>query len=285
MDHRQSSDHLEQELDRAVEQWNERGWPKPDVFVVAGSGLSTDLGRSLEGPHPWSDVLPFPIEGIEGHPLTLELLEPVPGRIVLSSRGRLHAYQGYTMAQVVFSIRLVAKLGAQILLMTNSAGGLHKDYVPGTLFLLEDHINLSGMNPLWGRFPAAWGPQFPDMTHAYDRPLRSLLQSSADELGVELRSGVYVGLGGPSYETPAEVRMLAGLGADAVGMSTVNEVIAAHHMGMRCACISVISNPAAGVTDEVLDHNDVLSRGKAAASRVAKVFEHALSAPDLLTET
>ena len=282
MDSSAFSEHLAKELDAAVDRWRHRGWPTPDVFVVAGSGLSTDLGRSLEGPHPWSDVLPFPIEGIEGHPLTLELLEPIPGRIVLSSRGRLHAYQGYSLAQVVFPIRLAAKLGAKVLMMTNSAGGLLPTHVPGNLFLLDDHLNLSGMNPLWGRFPSEWGPQFPDMTHAYDPALRDLLKTCAGELGIELKQGVYVGLGGPSYETPAEVRMLAGLGADVVGMSTVNEVIAAHHMGMRCACISVVSNPAAGVTDEVLDHSDVLSRGKAAAARVAEVFEKTLAHPDLL---
>ncbi len=282
MDTPVSHHNLAKELDEAAETWLERGWPTPDVFVVAGSGLSTDLGRSLEGPHPWSEVLPFPVQGIEGHPLSLELLEPVPGRIVLSSRGRLHAYQGYHMAEVVFPIRLAAKLGAKVLIMTNSAGGVLPGHVPGDLFLLNDHLNLSGMNPLWGRFPSSWGPQFPDMTHAYDPELRSLLERCARELDIELKHGVYVGLGGPSYETPAEVRMLAKLGADVVGMSTVNEVIAAHHMGMRCACVSVVSNPAAGVTDEVLDHADVLSRGRAAAQRVAKVFERALAHPDLL---
>ena len=283
MDSSVSDNNLADLLDQAVEAWQQRGWPNPDVFVVAGSGLSTDLGRSLEGPHPWADILPFPVEGIEGHPLSLELLEPIPGRIVLSSRGRLHAYQGYDIAQVVFPIRMAAKLGAKVLIMTNSAGGVLSSHVPGDLFLLSDHLNLSGMNPLWGRFPSSWGPQFPDMTHAYDPALRSLLQGCADELDIQLKQGVYVGLGGPSYETPAEVRMLAKLGADVVGMSTVNEVIAAHHMGMRCACISVVSNPAAGVTDEVLDHADVLSRGRKAAARVARVFERALAHPDLLS--
>lgn len=274
--------HLVAELDAAADAWVRQGRPTPDVFVVAGSGLSTDLGRRLDGPHPWADVLPFEVRSIIGHPLSFELLEPVPGRVVLSSRGRLHAYQGYSLAQVVFPIRLAAKLGAKILIMTNSAGGLHLEHVPGDLILLQDHLNMSGMNPLWGHFPEDWGPQFPDMTHAYDPALRELLKRCAGEMEIELKEGIYVGLGGPSYETPAEVRMLGKLGADAVGMSTVNEVIAAHHMGMRCACISVISNPAAGVTDEILDHADVLSRGKAAAAKVADIFGHALKHPDLL---
>jgi purine-nucleoside phosphorylase len=275
-------DPLDAELEAAAASWRERGWPTPDVLVVAGSGLSTDLGQRLEGPHPWADVLPFPIVGIEGHPLAFELLEPVPGRVVLSSRGRLHYYQGYTLPQVVFMARLCALLGAKALVMTNSAGGLLAEQTPGDLVLLRDHLNLTGDNPLWGRFPESWGPQFPDMTHAYDPELRERIRESADELGIEISEGIYAGLGGPSYETPAEVRMLRGLGADVVGMSTVNEVIAAHHMGLRCACISVVSNPAAGVTDEILVHSDVLERGQVAARKVARILEHLLSLPDLL---
>lgn len=279
-----SPDSLAAELDAAANAWQQRGWPTPKVLVVAGSGLSTDLGQRLEGPHPWTDVLPFPTVGIVGHPLRFELLEPVPGRVVLSSRGRLHAYQGYTLPQVVFMVRLCALLGARALVMTNSAGGLNPYRKPGDLVLLSDHLNLTGNNPLWGSFPEAWGPQFPDMTHAYDREFRQQLLGCANDLGISMVEGVYAGLGGPSYETPAEVRMLAGLGADVVGMSTVNEVIAAHHMGVRCACISVVSNPAAGVTEEILDHNDVLERGKVAARDVAKVLERFLALPDLLDD-
>ena len=261
-------DHLEQELDAAVAAWQERGWPTPTVMTVSGSGLATDLGAPLEGPHPWSDVLPF------------ELVEPTPGRVVLSSRGRLHYSQGYSVAQAVFIIRLGALLGVETLIMTNSSGGLHDDHAPGDLVLVTDHLNLTNATPLWGRLPEAWGPQFPDMSNAYDAGLRELLADAAERLGIPTREGVYAGLRGPSYETPAEVRMLRDLGADVVGMSTVLEVIAARHMGLRCACVSVVANPAAGVTDEVLDHADVIEQGAEAARNVRRLFEAVLGRPD-----
>lgn len=274
-------DHLEKQLTTAAEAWKRRGWPTPHVMVVSGSGLSTDLGRLVEGPHFWADLLPFPIEGIEGHPLSFELLQPVPGRVVLSSRGRLHAYQGYSLPQVVFTIRLARLLGAEVLIMTNSSGSLHADMGPGSLVLVEDHLNLTGSNVLYGAFPESWGPQFPDMGQAYDPGLRNLIEESAGGLDIKLNKGVYAGLSGPTYETPAEVRMVRTLGGDLVGMSTVQEVIAAHHMGMRCACISAVSNPAAGVSDEVLDHADVLERGRAAGAELGKLIGHVLQHPEL----
>lgn len=275
--------HLAEELQRAADVWRERGWPEPEVFAVSGSGLATDLGDPIVDATPWNEILPFEVRGIEGHPLTLELIEATPGRVVASSRGRLHAYQGYTPAQVVFPLRLMRLLGAEILLMTNSSGGLHPDHKPGDMVLLNDHLNLMGANPLYGSFPESWGPQFPDMNQAYDPALRKLFHACAGELGFELDEGVYAGMAGPSYETPAEVRMLQTMGADAVGMSTVMEVIAAHHMGMRCGCVSVVSNPGAGVTDEVLDHADVLERAKSAARRVGELFTKVLTHPDLFT--
>ena len=275
-------DHLENELKHAVAAWKSRGWPIPAAMVVSGSGLAMDLGPSLVGRHSWADLLPFEIAAIEGHPLEIELVQATPDRVVLSSRGRVHAYQGHSAAETVFTVRLAALLGVRLLLLTNSSGGLHPHHRPGDLVVLRDHLNLSGMNPLWGRFPKEWGPQFPDMLRAYDPGLRRLIARCANELGIDISEGVYAGLPGPSYETGAEVKMLRLLGADTVGMSTVLEVIAAHHMGVRCGCISVVSNPAAGVTDETLDHHDVLARGKEAAQKLGRLIQTVLQHPDLL---
>lgn len=275
-------DHLVSELAVAVERWDTLGLPRPDVLVVAGSGLSTALGQRSHGPLPWSRLMPFAVRGIVGHPLEIELLAPCAGRTVLYSRGRLHAYQGYTPAQLVFSTRLAALLGARVMLVTNSSGGLDPDLAAGDLMLVTDHLNLSGQNPLYGHFPQAWGPQFPDMSAAYDPALRGLLGRVAAEHGIELAEGVYVSVPGPSYETPAEVAMLRRAGARAVGMSTVQEVIAAHHMGMRCAAVSVIANPAAGVSQVPLDHEDVLAVGAAAGERLGRLLGAVLAHPDLM---
>lgn len=275
-------DHLAAELEQAIARWDEMALPRPDVMLVSGSGLSTSLGTRTAGPLPWQELLPFAVRGIVGHPLEIELLEPHPGRHVLYSRGRLHAYQGYSPAQLVFPLRLAALLGARLLLMTNSSGGLSPERRAGDLMLVEDHINLSGQNPLYGSFPEAWGQQFPDMSSAYDPELRALLRGLASEAGIALAEGVYVSVLGPSYETPAEVAMLRRLGADAVGMSTAQEVIAAHHMGMRCGVVSVIANPAAGVGEAPLDHQDVLAVGAEAGARVSRLLATALAHPDLL---
>jgi len=168
---------------------------------------------------------------------------------------------------------LAALLGAEVLIMTNAAGGLDPQCHPGQLTVVRDHINLSGRNPLRGEPPAGWGPRFPDMTNAYDPGLRGQLLDT-----IELGEGVYAGLAGPSYETPAEIRMLRTIGADLVGMSTVLEVIAARHMGMRCAVLSLITNLAAGVSDEPLDHEEVLEFGRAAANDVQRLLKRVLAA-------
>jgi len=265
-------DPLARELETAVERWRVLGRPAPDVAVVAGSGLSVDLGECVAGPDPLADWLPFPVRAVAGHGHTLELLETSPGRHALYFRGRVHAYQGYDAAQVVFAVRFAALLGARTLVMTNAAGGIRPDWPAGTLVAISDHLNLSGRNPLYGEPPSAWGPRFPDMIGAYDPALRRLAREEASRLGFDLEEGVYAGLAGPSYETPAEIRMLRAMGADLAGMSTVLEIIAARHMGVRCLGFSLVSNPAAGVTDDPLDHDDVLRVGREAAGRLGALL-------------
>src|SRR4051812_30355476 len=243
----------------AVERFDLLGWPRPEVAVVSGSGLAIDLGERTNGPVQLEFLLPFESHAIEGHPHAVEMFEPVPGRPVLYYKGRLHSYQGYSAHETVFPVRLAALLGVKVLVMTNATGGLQPHHRPGDLVLIQDHINLTGLNPLRGQLPPEWGPRFPDMGAAYDPRLREITRQAAAELGIQLGDGIYAGVAGPSYETPAEVRMLRMLGGDVTGMSTVLEVIAAHHMGVRCLCVSMVSNPGAGLSDEPVKHEEVLA--------------------------
>ncbi len=274
--------HWQEELALAVTRWRDLGRPAPDVALVAGSGLSVDLGPPVAGPEPLARWLPFPVHGVAGHRHEIELLEVAGGRRVLYFRGRIHGYQGYAPADVVFPVRFAALLGAKVLLMTNAAGGVRPEWCAGTLAAVYDHLNLTGTNPLAGEPPPAWGARFPDMVDAYDSGLRGLARRHARELGFELPDGVYAGLNGPSYETHAEVRMLRTLGADLVGMSTVHEVIAARHLGLRCLVLSLVANPGAGVTDAPLNHEEVLEAGQAAAARVRALIEALLADPKLV---
>lgn len=266
-------------LQWAVDRWHESGWPKPKVILVSGSGLATDLAAPSFHEAPLSHWLPFPTRQIEGHPLHTQMIEPEPGLQVLYQKGRLHSYQGYDAHQTVFMIRLAALLGAQFLIMSNAAGGLNPDYQPGDLVLIRDHLNLIGLNPLRGEIPAAWGPQFPDMSQAYDLGMRAAALTAASGAGLDLAEGVYAAVAGPSYETPAEVRMLQVLGADLVGMSTALEVIAARHMGLRCLGISLVANMAPGVSAGVTDHADVLEAATAAAQQLSTVLKVLFASP------
>ena len=274
-------DPLEQQLDDVVEQWRDLGRPSPEIVVVAGSGLAVDLGTPIAGPEPLENWFPFDIHSVEGHEHQIELLEPVPGRVVLYYRGRIHLYQGYSPAHVVFPIRFGALLGAKTLIMTNAAGGVRADWPAGTLVALTDHLNLTGTNPLLGSPPSHWGARFPDMVNAYDPVLRALAKEHAAKLGIDLREGVYAGLLGPSYETPAEVRMLRAIGADLAGMSTALEIIAARHLAMKCLVISLVANPGAGVVDAPLRHDEVLDAGREAAGRVQALLGEILKSDEL----
>ncbi len=268
----QFPEHYGDALRVVADRWRADGLPEPQVAVVAGSGLSVALGRPLADPIPFADLLPFKAEAIEGHRLSAELLKVDDGPVTLYYRGRLHAYQGFSAPQVVFPVRLAAELGARTLILSNASGCIDPDASPGDLFLLRDHLNLTGRNPLAGSPPAHWGPRFPDMGSTYPESLRARARQVASEIGVELHDGVYAGLLGPSYETPAEIRMLRAMGADLVGMSTVLEAIAARHRGMSVLGVSLATNHAAGVVPEVLAHADVLEVGKRAAGQVAALL-------------
>lgn len=266
----------------AVERYDRLGWPRPKVALVSGSGLSVDLGERVHGPVELEYLLPFEVHPVEGHPHLVDMFRPRPDCPVLYFRGRLHSYQGYSAHETVFPIRLARLLGASVLVMTNATGGLQPHFRPGELVLVRDQINLLGMNPLCGQLPAEWGPRFPDMAGAYDARLAELAKGKAAELGLKLEEGVYVGMSGPSYETPAEVRMMRLLGGDVVGMSTVLEIIAAHHMGMRSLCLSMVSNPAAGLAPAPVDHADVLAAATEAAASLGRLLAAVLADPTLL---
>jgi len=273
---------MRQELDRAAEAWDEAGWPRPEVVLVSGSGLAVDLGDPEGRETPLEQWLPFETHRIEGHPLQVQLLKTGQGRPVLYLKGRLHSYQGYDAHQTVFTIRLGATLGGRTLIMTNAAGGLRGDQRPGDLILIRDQLNLTGLNPLRGELPTAWGPRFPDMTEPYSGRLRVLALETAQELGISLGQGNYAAVAGPCYETPAEVAMLRRNGADMVGMSTALEIIAARHMGVECLALSVITNLAPGVGSGGVSHEEVLQEGRAASDRLQSLLASLLAEPRLI---
>lgn len=275
-------DSLTESHKSAVERYDMLGWPRPEVALVSGSGLAVDVGERTHGPLQLEFLLPFGTHTVEGHPHQVEVFEPVPGRPVLYFKGRIHSYQGYDATETVFPVRLAALLGAKVLVMTNATGGLRTHYKPGDLVLIRDHLNLTGMNPLRGQLPPDWGPRFPDMTAAYDPRLREITRRTAQQLGIPLEEGVYAGLAGPNYETPAEVRMLQILGGDVAGMSTVLEVIAARHMGVRCLCVSMVSNPGAGLSEAPVTHEEVLAAGQGAAEKLRALLGAVLRDPELV---
>jgi purine-nucleoside phosphorylase len=240
----------------------------PEVGLVLGSGLGFLGDQVEEGVRLAYTELPgLPSSTVPGHAGRL-VLGKLGGRPVAVMQGRFHFYEGYGMAQVTAGVRLLGRLGVQGLIVTNAAGGLRADLKPGDLMLIRDHINLMGTNPLIGPNRADWGPRFPDMSDAYARALRDQAKEIARGLNLPLVEGVYAAFTGPSYETPAEIRALGVLGADAVGMSTIPEVIAASHMGLGVVGISCISNLAAGISAQPLSHAEVTET----ADRVRPIF-------------
>jgi purine-nucleoside phosphorylase len=229
----------------------------PDMGVILGSGLGSFADGVEEAVVVGYGELPgFPVSTAPGHAGRL-ILGKLCGRKVAIMQGRFHFYEGYTMDRVILGVRLLGRLGAPIVIVTNAAGGIRPDLAPGDLMLISDHINLTGQNPLVGPNIDVLGPRFPDMSDAYNKSLREQATAIARELGIELKVGVFAALTGPSYETPAEINFLRLIGADAVAMSTVPEVIAACHMNMRVLGISCISNLASGLSKHPLSHTDV----------------------------
>lgn len=255
----------------ALDVINKRISLKPKVAIVLGSGLGM-IAEAIENPTivPYKDIPYWPRATAPGHAgcLVAGSLEGVP---VIAMQGRVHYYEGYTMDEVTFPVRIFGELGVRVYYATNAAGGINLGYKAGDLVNIYDHINFTGTNPLIGENENAWGPRFPDMTYAYDPQLINSLTGVAHKEGITLHRGVYIGFSGPSYESPAEIRMSRLLGADVVGMSTVPEVIVANHMGMRVAAVSCVSNLAAGVREVKLNHQEVLDAMAAAAGSLSRL--------------
>jgi purine-nucleoside phosphorylase len=256
-------------LERAV---RERTAIVPEVGIVLGSGLG-GLADELDEPVaiPFDALPGWPATTAPGHVGRL-LLGTLGGRQVVMLQGRFHLYEGNDPGLVVQPVLLFHALGARVVVLTNAAGGLDPSFGPGTLMIMTDHINLTGRSPLTGRNAEGLGPRFPDMTDAWSPRLRARLHAAAQAEGVEMADGIYVGLTGPTYETPAEVRMLAALGGDAVGMSTVLECIAARWVGLEVCGVSLVTNAGAGYSGQPLTHEEVLEAGAAAGPRLARVI-------------
>ena len=246
---------------------------QPETAIVLGSGLG-DFADSLTDAAsiPYQDLPHWPAANVIGHAGRL-VVGNVAGKRVAALAGRAHVYEGHDLPTVVFATRVMGSLGIRQIVLTNAAGGVNTRFASGALMIIDDHINLMGTNPLLGPNEDLFGPRFPDMTEVYSKRLRALAGAAAAARGVEVTHGVYVSLQGPSYETPAEVRYLRGIGADAVGMSTVPEAIAARHMGIEVLGISCITNMAAGILPRPLRHDDVLETARRVRGEFVSLLE------------
>lgn len=230
----------------------------PSIGLVLGSGLGA-IAEQIEDPeyYPYSEIPHFPISTVSGHKGRL-VIGKLQGKEVIAMEGRFHYYEGYEMSQVTFPIRIMKLIGIEYLIVTNAAGAVNTDFKPGDLMLIKDHINLSGDNPLRGKNLDSFGTRFPDMSQPYNKELINKVKNIASSINIPLREGVYLMMSGPTYETPAEIKMIRTLGGDAVGMSTVPEVIVANHSKIKVIGISCITNMAAGILDQPLSHEEVI---------------------------
>jgi len=249
---------IEQEIQEASEYILGRTKYKPEVAIILGSGLG-GLADEIEDAeiYDYREIPNFPESTVKGHKGRF-VIGRLKGRVVAAMQGRFHYYEGYSMLKVTFPVRVMSLIGIKTMIVTNASGAVNLSYKPGQLMLIKDHINLSFSNPLIGRNLDEFGQRFPDMSNAYDAILRKKVRKTASEHGIQLKEGVYVCMSGPSYETPAEIRMIRTIGGDAVGMSTVPEVIVAKHCGMKVIGIACMTNMAAGILDRPLDHKDVI---------------------------
>lgn len=268
-----------EQIDEAADAVRKRSSYKPRVAMILGSGLN-GLAESVEKP----DIIPFgelphmPVSTVHGHAGQLVIGE-LEGQTVFVMQGRVHFYEGYSMDRVTLPIRIMQRLGIETLFVTNAAGGVNPDFVPGDVMLITDNLNLIGMtgnNPLFGPNFDEIGPRFPDMSRAYDRELMSKARKAAVEENIQLREGVYCALSGPSFEGPADLRFLRMAGADAVGMSTVHEVIVARHGDMRVLGLSGISNKANLDGSTITTHEEVIEAGKVITPKIEKIIRHVL---------
>lgn len=245
---------------------------RPGIGIVLGSGLGNFTREiSIEFEVPYSDIPHFPVSTVEGHSGRL-VFGTVADKPVVAMAGRFHYYEGYGAEEVVYPIRVLKSLGVETLLVSNASGGVNPDFRVGDIMVITDHISLSTVNPLLGRNIPELGPRFPDMSEPYSKGLIGLAEAAANELGILLKKGVYFGVTGPTFETRAEYRMIRILGGDAVGMSTVQEVIAAVHMGMSVFAVSVITDIGIREEDNTITHEEVLLAAASAEPRMAQLL-------------
>ncbi|WP_055071774.1 purine-nucleoside phosphorylase [Clostridium massiliamazoniense] len=259
---------LSTKIKNAADYILEKSKYKPELGLILGSGLGA-IADTIEDAeyYNYNELPGFPVSTVEGHAGRL-VIGKLKGRVVVAMQGRFHYYEGYTMQEVTFPVRVMKLLGVEKLIVTNAAGAVNTNYTPGDLMIISDHINFSGANPLVGKNLAEFGTRFPDMSDAYDKDLRAKVKEIAKDLNMSLQEGVYAMFSGPTYETPAEIRMARTMGADAVGMSTVPEVIIAKHSGLQVVGISCMTNMAAGILDQPLNHEEVMETSE----RVRKSF-------------
>lgn len=262
-----------EKVEAALAWLKERVPDRPLAAIVLGSGLG-GLADRLEDPMPipFAEIPHWPVSTAPGHAARL-VFGRLGGRRVVIQQGRVHYYEGYSMKEVTFSTRVYGAWKIPYYIPTNASGGIHHGLRTGDIVLIHDHINLLGTNPLIGQNREEWGPRFPDLVRAYDPELLLLAEEAARENGILLKRGTYVAFTGPSFETPAEIRMARILGADLVGMSTVPEVIVARHMGMRTCALSCVANPAAGMTGQTLTHQEVLDEMEKSSASLLRLVE------------